>query len=239
MTADRVLVETAQALARGEPTRAIDLAEQLADEGTRHPDVSYNRGLAYVARARGGAAKPGDLGRAAAAFEEALLLRPGDDEAHAALDAVRLRVAERRVKEGGSPDVSVDDTPVRELVRRAPADLFPALAVLFGAVFAVTFILRHKRAALPAVAVVAGVLWAGAAGLSWVSRDVAKAIAVGVVVVDEARWVDEKGAPLPTSGVPESARVDVLADEGAVVRVRVGKSEGRIRRDGLVVLPRE
>ena len=62
----------------GEFGKAIDDLEHLADRGFVHPDASYDRGVAYVMRVRGGAERPGDLGRAAAGFEEALLLRPHD-----------------------------------------------------------------------------------------------------------------------------------------------------------------
>ncbi|MBK8251415.1 MAG: hypothetical protein IPK82_01945 [Polyangiaceae bacterium] len=90
------------ALSKGEYGAAIDSLEALADRGFLHPDASYNRGLAYVMRIRSGAAKPGDFGRAAAAFEECLLLSPNDTSAEAALDAVRGEVTRRRSKKGGS-----------------------------------------------------------------------------------------------------------------------------------------
>ena len=68
----------ANALSEGKFEDAIDEFEAFADQGKPQPDASYNRGLAYLLRVRSGAAKPGDLGRAAAAFEEALSLRPDD-----------------------------------------------------------------------------------------------------------------------------------------------------------------
>src|SRR5262249_24763589 len=86
------------ALGRGEYGVAIDTFEALADQGFVHPDASYDRGLAYVMRYRAHADRPGDLGRAAAAFEEALLLRPSDREAQAALDLVRAEVTRKRAR---------------------------------------------------------------------------------------------------------------------------------------------
>mgnify|MGYP000038248236 CR=1 FL=1 len=47
---------------------AIDQFEAHADRAPSHPDASFNRGFAYLMRIRNGAEKPGDLGRAAAAF---------------------------------------------------------------------------------------------------------------------------------------------------------------------------
>ena len=62
----------AAALGRGEYAAAIDTFEALADQGFVHPDASYDRGIAYVMRFRARGDKAGDLGRAAAAFEETL-----------------------------------------------------------------------------------------------------------------------------------------------------------------------
>src|SRR4051812_42925249 len=57
--------EGSEALAKGEYATAIERFEALSDMGFVHPDASYDRGLAYVARLRVGADRPGDLGRAA------------------------------------------------------------------------------------------------------------------------------------------------------------------------------
>src|SRR5262249_55859553 len=84
--ADDLFKSAAEPLRRGEFGAAIDAFEALADQGLVHPDASFDRGLAYVMRVKAHAERPGDLGRAAAAFEEALLLRPGDEEADRALD---------------------------------------------------------------------------------------------------------------------------------------------------------
>src|SRR5206468_2792148 len=88
----------AAALGKGEYGAAIDAFESLADQGFEHPDASYDRGLAYVMRVHARAERPGDLGRAAAAFEETLLLRPADRDADLALDRVRAEVTRRRAR---------------------------------------------------------------------------------------------------------------------------------------------
>lgn len=107
--ADAALAEKAAAsLANGEYGAAIDAFEALADRGVLHPDTSYNRGLAYLMRIRARAGKPGDLGRAAAAFEETKRLRPDDEDAERALDLVRAEVTRRRARKGTD---SVDQRP--------------------------------------------------------------------------------------------------------------------------------
>jgi hypothetical protein len=83
-------------LSSGDYDAAILDFEGLADRGYMHPDISFNRGLAYANRARTKDEEPGDLGRAAAAFEEALLMRPNDRVVETALDAVHAEVARRR-----------------------------------------------------------------------------------------------------------------------------------------------
>ncbi len=238
MTPDEVLVGTREAILRGEPTAAIELAERFADGGARHPDVSYNRGLAYVARARGTGARPGDLGRAAAAFEDTLVLRPGDSSARAALEAVRVRAAEHRAKAGGSASLGLDDTPVRDLVRRAPEGAFSVALVGLGVVFFGAFVLRRRGWAFGFTAITAAVAWVGALGLGWVARDVARTVGLAIVVADDTRWVDEGGAPVPGTGLPEAARVEVLGDVRGLVHVRAGRREGWLRRDALVIVER-
>jgi hypothetical protein len=107
--ADKALADKAAAtLAAGEYGAAIDALEALADRGVQHPDASYNRGLAYLMRIRARAGKPGDLGRAAAAFEETRRLRPDDEDASNALDLVRAEVTRRRARKGND---AVDQRP--------------------------------------------------------------------------------------------------------------------------------
>src|SRR5690606_38486401 len=96
----------AAALASGSFETAIDQLEMLADRGFVHPDVSFNRGVAYARRAESGQAQPGDLGRAAAGFQECLRLKPGDVEAARALAAVEGQITRRRSREGREPVVA-------------------------------------------------------------------------------------------------------------------------------------
>jgi hypothetical protein len=52
------------------PSEALAALEQIADRGVLHPEVSYDRAIAYIKRAHSQRAQAGDLGRAAAALEE-------------------------------------------------------------------------------------------------------------------------------------------------------------------------
>ncbi|MEZ4300230.1 MAG: hypothetical protein R3B70_35110 [Polyangiaceae bacterium] len=102
------LAKAAEALEAGQYGAAIDLLESLDDKGFVHPSASYDRGLAYLTRIHASAERPGDLGRAAAAFEETLRLRPGDADAEKLLDQVRAEVTRRRSRKGGD---TVDARP--------------------------------------------------------------------------------------------------------------------------------
>lgn len=69
MTAPTSVIERANAACNAGAYRdCIETYESFADEGGVHPDVSYNRGLAYLTRVQSGQPNPGDLGRAAAGF---------------------------------------------------------------------------------------------------------------------------------------------------------------------------
>src|SRR5260221_14196728 len=67
-TPDALFRHGVASLDKGEYGAAIDDFEALADRGFVHPDASYDRGVAYLQRVRAKADRPGDLGRAAAAF---------------------------------------------------------------------------------------------------------------------------------------------------------------------------
>src|SRR6185369_5524418 len=91
-TPDQAYAAALAALAKGAHNDAIDRLELLADQGVVDADASTARAAAYLARADGQAAQAGDLGRAAAALNEALLLRPNDAQAEQALDAVQAEI---------------------------------------------------------------------------------------------------------------------------------------------------
>ncbi|MFO7178341.1 MAG: hypothetical protein DIU78_006555 [Pseudomonadota bacterium] len=213
------------ALERGAFDEAIDRLELAADRGIVHPDVSYARARAYVERARSTAARPGDLGRAAAALEEALYLRPSDDIVEAALEKIRAEISRRRARTGASPVVQ------RPALGRAVANLLPenvwAAVAAFGAlVLTLGLSARHvlRRRAIEiaaAVGVVAGLVFGLVGGaLAGLSRYYRTTSRPAVVVVPEARLLDAEGRPLPRRGESENA-----VPEGALVHVR-GQADG-------------
>src|SRR5690349_20733516 len=75
------LKTSAEQLEGGQVEAVITNLERAADEGQHHPDLSFNRGLAYLRRSGTASERPGDLGQAAAAFAETLAQRPADAEA--------------------------------------------------------------------------------------------------------------------------------------------------------------
>lgn len=222
-----------EALARGEYGAAIDLFEQLADRGFVHPDASYNRGLAYVTRVREGADRPGDLGRAAAAFEEALRLRPGDEGADRALDLVRAEITRRRSRRAKDA-VDVRPTLDRVVVGLASERSWAAASLTASLLLAAGLVLR-RRPAGPAhvagsvLAPTALVALLVLAPLTYAARQLRLTTRAGVVVVPEVRLVDESGRALTNveqSLIPEGASVEVGARSGGLAKVRWGASEG-------------
>lgn len=130
------------ALAAGEYGAAIDVLETLADRGFLHPDASYDRGLAYVMRIRARSERAGDLGRAAAAFEEALRLRADDADADAALDLVRAEVTRRRARKGANT-VDVRPTLDRVVAGLLSDRAWTIAALAASCLLAIGFVLRR------------------------------------------------------------------------------------------------
>lgn len=231
------------ALGRGEYGAAIDTFELLADRGFAHPDASYNRGIAYVTRVREGADRPGDLGRAAAAFEEALRLRPGDADADRALDLVRAEITRRRSRRAVE---AVDARPTldRVIVGLASERTWAAAALLASLLLSLGVVLR-RRPAGPAH--VAGSVLAPTAlvalfalvPLTYAARHLRLTTRAGVVVVPEVRLLDEGGRALPAaaqSPIPEGASVEVGGRSGGLAEVRWGATEGWVPASSIRML---
>jgi hypothetical protein len=220
----------ADALQHGRDDEAIAALEALADRGVVHPDASFDRGIAYARRARGRSAAPGDLGRAAAGFEEALGLRPGDVDAAAALEVVRGEVARRRARRG-KDEVSVGDPPDRLVTGLASERTWALLAVVSSLVLAAGLLLRRRGSGPWHVAGSLAVPL-GALGLcaftpaAWWAGVLTRERGVGVVIAPEITLTNDQGQRTDAPVVPEAARVEVgrVADER--VRVRWGSYEG-------------
>jgi hypothetical protein len=227
-----------QALQRGAFTEAIDTLELLADRGFVHPDASFNRAVAYVGRARSSAAAPGDLGRAAAALSEVLVLRPDDEEADNDLARVRAEISRRHVREGAAP-VMARPSLGRAVTSLLDENVWDFVALVGSLLLTLGLGLRRFVRATSAglagaVAIGVGSLsLLGGAGLAAGARHFRLTSSPAVIVADEARLLDESGKPLPQrSGaadsvvIPEGASVYVLERRPALFRVEWGSSEG-------------
>ncbi len=86
---------------------AIAKYEQLVKSGVRHPDLFYNLGNAYFRAAEKG--EPNRLGPAILAFERALAMEPGFDDARynleVARDVVGARYGQDKVKDAAADPV--------------------------------------------------------------------------------------------------------------------------------------
>jgi hypothetical protein len=229
--------EAANAIERGAYGDAIDRLELLADQGFVHPDASFDRAVAYLGRARTSQRQPGDLGRAAAALAETLVLRPDDHAAESALDAVRSEIGRVRAHGGNAPLVARPRL-VRALVGLLPERAWGAIGALGSASLAWGLALRLflKRASTEvpgALAIgIGGLLLCLGGGLALGARHFRRTSTLAVVVVSEARLLDEAGRPLPVTPtqdstvVPEGAEVYVLERRGALDRVEWGTTDG-------------
>jgi hypothetical protein len=247
------------ALRDGSVNEAVETFEALADRGFVHPDASFDRALSYLGRVRAGVDRPGDLGRAAAALEETLLLRADDRDAEMALELVRAEVARRRSRSGSSADVDARPTIDRAVFGFASEWTWAILAAVASSILTAGLVLRVVAAqmadtaaattreapyeaaihlastiAVPIGAVcllVFALLAAGARQLRLTTSD-------GVVVAPEAHLLTEKGVLSSRGAIPEAARVELGEQRGALVHVRWGAVEGWTQSDAVRRLAR-
>ncbi len=231
------------ALDKGAYQEAIDDFESLSDRGFVHPDASFDRGLAYLGRVRAEASRPGDLGRAAAAFEEALRLRPDDDGAARELDVVRREVTRRRARHGRDDADDARPTVDRALVGLLSETTWAVLAI--AASFALVLGLVLRRAARGAGHVAGSVIAPAAVAalivltpLAALARWLTDNTRPGVVVASEVGLLDARGAPLGGSPVPEAASVELGARDGTLVHARWGSREGWLPLASVRVMPK-
>jgi hypothetical protein len=232
-----------RSLAEGRAGDAIGELEALADRGVVDPVASYDRGLAYATRVRLGADVPGDLGRAAQGFEEALDLTSDSklaDDASRGLVAVRSEIARRRAR-AGEP-VVVD--PARSLGRAVAGLLSEQTWAILALVasMAVGVGLFVRRLAAAARVRVAGGVGAGVAApvlaiatvMALAARSDRLNLREAVVVTAGARPTDERGLAVPGgTSLPEGARVEVVETRGAIARVRFGAVEAWVSSTAL------
>jgi hypothetical protein len=240
--------EATRSLRRGAYEEAIDAFESLGDRGYVHPDASFNRGVAYALRAQSPQAQPGDLGRAAAALNETLWLRPEDGEAQAALERVRAEISRRRARQGLDPVV------VRPSLFRAAVGLLPeqawALTAALGAFCLTVGLVFRWLLPQPRVRLAAAICSAAGAfllvtggGVALCARHFRLASEPAVVVTAEAPLLDETATPISAraagaerSSIPEGADVYVLERRGGLYRVEWGTARGWVNASQVRIL---
>ncbi len=218
------------ALEKKKIAQAIQDFETLADQAPPHPDMAFNRGVAYVFRARSTSAVVGDLGRAAAAFEEAYRLNPRDREAERALELVRAEVTRRRSKLD-KEDVVVRPSLDRVIIRSLPSAAWAVLAVALAVVFAVGLYLRQRTTGVAKVigavsAPLSFVLVAIVGPLAWLAEDLERTVRPAVVVAVETQLTDTDGNPIEGPPIPEASLVEVEARQGDRYPARWGSYAG-------------
>lgn len=231
-------VETA--LARGAFSEAIAQLELWSDQGVVHPDLSFDRGVAYLGRAESPARRRADLGQAIAAFEEALYLDPSDEQAAQIIDQARAKITERRARRDDEGVVA------RPRLERALLDLIgenvwaglgAVGATLLSLGLAARLASRGEQLRLSgAIAAVFGLVMAAlGARMAFVGARLRAHAAPAVVIVEEARLHDGAGRDVGARGastlgetadrVPEGTLVHISDVRGSLVQVEWGDGE--------------
>jgi tetratricopeptide (TPR) repeat protein len=231
--AKRIFEKGSDALILGQYEEAIAQFELYADGQPIHPDASYNRGLAYLARVRAGAERAGDLGRASAAFEEALLMRPGDQDTAHARALVHGEVARRRSRRG--KDVLIARPSLdREVMNLLSERSWAILAILASFFASLGWLLRllRKRGAWQLAGVILVPLGLIAAVVLTPTYFGARTLRLerrpGVLVVPEAHLTDRDGVAQSGDPLPEGAFLELGDRQGRLLHVRYGSVEGWI-----------
>jgi hypothetical protein len=233
------------ALESGALDDAIDRFELLADRGFVHPDASFDRALAYVRRAASRSVHHGDLGRATAALSESLALRPDDAEAGMAAERVRREIVRRRSRLGAT-EVDLRPSLGWAVVGLVDEETWALVAVLASVVASLGLAVRlmTQRAAARLSGVVAaslGIVTLIVTGsLAALARYERVHYRTAVVVVDEARLLDENGGAISGRGsvVPEGAGLRVIDQHGTLAHVEWGTLDGWLSLGQLRLLTR-
>lgn len=238
------------AIKSGAPSEAIAQLELLADRGVLHPDVSFNRAVAYLHRARTPRAQPGDMGRAVAALEETLTLRASDAQAEATLEKVQSELSRERSRRGAQ-SLMARPTIGRALVRLLPEN-FWAVMCLFSSGFCTLGLMIAGLTASPrrrfvgkVLASITGILGILSCTTLYAAEQIRHQVNSGVVIAPEARLRDAAGMPLPTrvtrdaASVPEGALLDISRISDRYCEVLWGETRAWVQTSELQVLPKQ
>jgi hypothetical protein len=245
---EKAFADAATAIERGAYDEAIDRLELLADQGFSHADASFNRAVAYLARAQSARGKPGDFGRAVAALAETSLLRPGDADAEQALEKVQAEIARRRAREGRD-QVTARPSLARAVTGLLDENVWDGLAAVGSLLLSAGLLVRWWSArttwrlgATVTLAIGMGLL-VTFGSLAAAARRFRSISDPAVVVVPEARLLDENGTPVSKKdaaiehdAIPEGAIVEVLERRGQLRRVEWGTTRAWVSMGQLVLL---
>lgn len=239
MSADAALTPALVALRDGRVDEAIAVLEALADRGVSSTSIAFDRGIAYARRAQSVAARPGDLGRAAHAFEEVLRLDPHDGSARELLEQVRREIARRDARASGKAEELSAESPWRAIVTAAPPDTWAGVSLLASAALSGLLLVlprtdRVRRRILGTVAVVVAVTLLATATLGVSAWDLRVHVREAVVIAQRPTATAPDGAPFD---LDEGTRVDVLEEGATATRIRTDKGEAWIPRAELRLLP--
>ena len=235
-----------EALAGGRPTEAIAKLEALADRGVVDAVVSFDRGLAYAARVRGGGEQPGDLGRAAHGFEETRELTRDptlEADATSALAVVRAEIARRRSRAGDPVEIQHGFSLGRSIVGLLPENVWAAAAAVMALALSIAIVARRRmtlpraKVAATTTGAIAGSLLLLTSLLAWAARDDRLHLREGVVVAPSARLLDERH--LAQDGVaplPEGVRARIVEEHGGFSRIVVGAADGYVPSSSVLPL---
>jgi hypothetical protein len=245
-TTEQTYAAALDALGKGTPNEAIDRMELLADQGVANADASLLRAAAYLARADGSGVQPGDLGRAAAALSEALLLRPDDAQAERGLEAVQAEIARRKSKHQES--VMVRPRLSRAIATLLPEQLWATLALLSSFAVALGVVVRRlaqkplaRLTGMVAISVGSALMLTFGSG-AYAAEQFRVNSQPAVVVVPEAKLTNENGRQLPskrgadTTSVPEGATVYVRERREGRYLVEWGSTDAWLRSSELRLL---
>jgi hypothetical protein len=232
--------DAAVAIKEGRLDDAIALLEQMGDQGTVGSSLAFDRGIAYALRARSGRGLPGDYGRAAHAFEEALRRDPHDSEARRVLDEIRREIAARDAQAKGKAEELAAQPAYRAVLVALPGNAWAGLAIVASLVLSAALAMRPRfvrglRLAASTTAIVAAVVTIAASGMALGARWLRKTVREAVVVAPHATATPvEEGSLIE---LDEGQRVDVLEQRATSTMIRTEKGVGWAPRDALRPLP--
>jgi len=238
-----------RSLQKGAHTEAIQQLELLADRGVLHPDISFDRAVAYAYRARSPQARPGDFGRAAFALSEVLALRPDDTEAAALLTRIDLELSRARSRRG-NPSLLARPRLTRAVVGLLPENVWAVSAMVCSLATTLGILYRFGSSRPRRRLAGAVTAWLSAALLAVTSLSLLYAVHArhstrqGVVVTTDARLVDITGVPVAATQhpgqdltIPEGAKLVVTGRTERLLKVEWGSLEAYVSPSEVQLLP--